>query len=121
MPADARFDGTHAKAWARSPKTVSYLDNFNAGEVQFLVVCIREAGIGIGEKYQGSMVQKFLDAPAVANRPSKFWAVSAKLAALSETEWAQLRQDFWPFVTQPAEDGATDRSELRQQSLPGMG
>jgi len=100
---------------------MSYLDNFNAAEVQFLVVCIREAGIGIGEKYQGSMVQKFLDAAPIATRPGKFWAVRGKLAGLSESEWAELRQDFWRFVVWRRQDGDTDPPEDAQPSLPGIG
>jgi hypothetical protein len=82
----------------RLPKAVSYLDNFNADELWFLLIAIMEAGIGIGERYQGSMVQKFLDAAPVASHPSKYWAVRGKLAALSADEWAELRQDMLPIV-----------------------
>ena len=100
---------------------MSYIDHFNADEILFVLVAVMDAGIGIGECYQGSMVQKSLDAAPVASRPGRFWAVRGKLAALSENEWSDLRRDFWPFVTKPAEAGAIDRSELCQQSLPGIG
>jgi hypothetical protein len=76
---------------------VSYPDEFSAVEICFLMVFFREAGIGIGEAYQGSMVQKYFDATPGAHRPGPFWATRYKLASLSADEWARLRWDMLPI------------------------
>jgi hypothetical protein len=89
---------------------VSYLDKFSAVEICFLIVSFREAGIGVGESYQGSMVQKYLDATPGAHRPGPFWATRYKLASLSADDWAQLRWDMLP-ITFPAHYRSEARAE----------